>query len=58
VASEFREQVSVKVVPASLEALARYGVADGIFINGKLKFFGPVKEKQARAAIREELART
>jgi hypothetical protein len=30
-------------------------VADGIFINGKAKFFGPVTENQVRQAIEEEL---
>ena len=55
VASEFGDQVIVKEVPASMETLSRYGVADGIFINGQLKFFGPVGENQVREAIQKEL---
>jgi hypothetical protein len=55
VAKEFGDQLIVKEVPAGTEALARYGVADGIFINGKIKFFGPVREEQVRKAIREEI---
>jgi hypothetical protein len=39
------------------ELMRLHGVADGIFINGKAKFFGPVKEEQVRASICEELAR-
>jgi len=56
VAVEFGGQVKVKEVPASRETLARYGIADGIFLNGKPAFFGPVTEEQVRAKIREELA--
>lgn len=55
VAQEFGERVSVKEIPASREVLAQYGVADGIFINGKAKFFGPVAESQVRQVIGEEL---
>jgi hypothetical protein len=55
VAREFGERVRVREVPASRDAIARYGVADGIFINGKPKFFGPVREDQVRQAIQEEL---
>lgn len=57
VAVEFGERVRVEEIPASREVIARYGVADGIFINGKTKFFGPVQENQVRKAIEEELAR-
>jgi hypothetical protein len=57
VAQEIGELVSVKEVPASREVIIQYGVADGIFINGKAKFFGPVKENQVRKAIEEELNR-
>ena len=56
VAQEFGERVVIKEVPASKEAIAQYGVADGIFINGKVKFFGPVNESEIRKAIEEELA--
>lgn len=55
VAQEFAERVRVQEVPASREVIAQYGVADGIFINGKVKFFGPVSESQVRKAIEEEL---
>jgi hypothetical protein len=55
VAAEFGDRVALKEVPAEPEALSRYGVADGIFINGEPKFFGPVTEAQVRAVIVEEL---
>lgn len=55
VAQEFGERVSIKEVPASRETIAQYGVADGIFVNGKAKFFGPVSESQVRKVIEEEL---
>jgi len=55
VAEEFGNQVLIKEIPASREAVARYGTADGIFINGKEKFMGPVNEEQVRRAIEEEL---
>lgn len=56
VAAEFGDRVSMVELPAGPEALARYGVADGIFINGKPAFFGPATEEQVRTKIREELA--
>lgn len=55
VAWEFGERVRVREIPASRDVIAQYGIADGIFINGKPKFFGPVKEEQVRQAIEEEL---
>ncbi len=55
VAQEFGERVAIREIPASREVIARYGVADGIFINGKPKFFGPVKETQVRKAIEDEM---
>ena len=55
VAAEFEGRVAIKEIPAGPEALARYGVADGIFINGEQKFFGPVTENQVRQAIGEAL---
>ena len=55
VAAEFGDRVSMVELPAGPEALARYGVADGIFINGKPAFFGPVTEDQVRATIMKEL---
>jgi hypothetical protein len=35
VAREFAGQTVLKEVPASREALERYGAADGIFVNGQ-----------------------
>jgi len=55
VAAEFGDRVSMVELPAGPEALARYGVADGIFVNGKPAFFGPVTEDQVRATIMKEL---
>ncbi len=55
VAKEFGERVVIQEIPASRETIHRYGVADGIFINGKPKFFGPVRENQVRQAIEEAL---
>jgi predicted GNAT family acetyltransferase len=57
VAAEFGDRVTLKEVPAGPEALSRYGVADGIFINGEPKFFGPATEARVRAVIEEELRR-
>lgn len=57
VAADFGDRVALREVPAELEALSRYGVADGIFINGEPKFFGPVTEAQVRAVITGELRR-
>lgn len=55
VGAELGDQVSITEVPAGPEALARYGVADGIYLNGKPVFFGPVTEDQVRAAIETAL---
>ncbi len=55
VAKELGDLVQLREVPAGREALSRYGVADGIFINGRAKFFGPVNEEQVRVSICEEL---
>jgi hypothetical protein len=55
VAQGLEPRVIVKEVPASKETITQYGIANGIFINGKAKFFGPVKENQVRRAIEEEL---
>ncbi len=55
VAREVGDQVAVREMPAGTEGLARYGVADGILVNGKIKFSGPVTEDQVRTAIRQEL---
>lgn len=58
VTAEFGDRVVLKEVPAGREALARYGIADEIFINGELKFFSPVTEAQVRKVIEEELRAT
>lgn len=58
VAQQFGERVSLQEVPASRKAIAQYGIADGILINGKAKFFGPVSQGQIRQAIEEELQST
>ena len=55
VAEELGDRVTVREIPANRETITKYGVADGIFINGKAKFFGPVTENQVRQAIEEEL---
>jgi hypothetical protein len=55
VVREYGNRVIVKEVPASVETIARYGIGDGIFINGKTKFFGPVNESYIRKAIEEEI---
>ncbi len=55
VAQELGDQVAVKEVPATVQTLAQYGVADGIFVNGQPRFFGPVTEEQVRKVIQEEL---
>ncbi|NOX44146.1 MAG: GNAT family N-acetyltransferase [Caldiserica bacterium] len=56
VAAEFGDRVSMVEVPAGPEALARYGVADGIYLNGMPVFFGPVTEEQVRAVIEGALS--
>ncbi len=58
VVAEFGDQVALKEVPAGPEALSRYGVGNGIFINGKRTFFGPATEDQVRATIRAELEKS
>jgi len=55
VVQELGGGITVREIPASREVIAQYGVADGIWIKGKAKFFGPVTEAQVRRAIEEEL---
>jgi ribosomal protein S18 acetylase RimI-like enzyme len=55
VAQEFGDRVQVRQEPLTKETLQRYGVADGIFINGRQKLTGGVTEEAIRAAIIEEL---
>jgi GNAT superfamily N-acetyltransferase len=55
VAGEFEGKVVVKEVAGGREAIERYGVADGIFVNGEARFFGPVREEQVREVLREAI---
>ena len=55
VAREFGDRVIVRQEPLTLETLQRYGVVDGIFINGRQKLTGAVTEEAVRQAILEEL---
>jgi len=55
VAREFGSRVTLRQEPLSPESLQRYGVADGIFINGRQKLSGGVTEEAIRQAIIEEL---
>jgi GNAT superfamily N-acetyltransferase len=55
VAREFGERVVVRQEPLTPETLERYGVADGIFINGRRKLVGATTEEAIRVAILEEL---
>lgn len=58
VVQEFEGRVAIQEIPSSREAIAQYGVVDGIFINGKAKFFGPATETHVRQALEEELQST
>jgi GNAT superfamily N-acetyltransferase len=55
VAREFGDQVALRQESLSPETLARYGVASGIFINGRRKLDGAMTEEAIRQAIIEEL---
>jgi GNAT superfamily N-acetyltransferase len=55
VAREFGERVVVRQEPLTPETLERYGVADGVFINGQPKLTGGITEEAIRQAIVEEL---
>jgi GNAT superfamily N-acetyltransferase len=54
VVREFGNRVILRQEPLSPESLERYGVADGIFINGRQKLTGAVTEEAVRQAIIEE----
>ena len=56
VAQEFGDRVVVCEESLSPETLQRYGVADGIFINGQQKLAGAASEEAIRQAILEELS--
>jgi hypothetical protein len=55
VAQEFGDRVVVRQEPLTAETLRRYGVVDGIFINGRQKLTGGATEQAIRQAILEEL---
>ncbi len=52
VVREFGGKVVIREVPSGREAIEQYGVADGIFVNGEPRFFGPVREEQVREVLR------
>jgi len=54
VVGEFGNQVIVRQDPLNPETLQRYGVAGGIFINGRQKLAGATTEEAVRQAILEE----
>jgi GNAT superfamily N-acetyltransferase len=55
VVREFGDQVRFKSERLSPETLRQYGVANGIFINGRQKLTGAATEQAIRQAIAEEL---
>jgi hypothetical protein len=54
VAQEFGDQVILREVSLTPDTLREYGVAKGIFINGRQKLVGGETEEQVRQAIVEE----
>ena len=54
VAAELDGLVQLREVDADRSIIEHYGVADGIYINGKPAFFGPVNEATVRETIRKE----
>jgi GNAT superfamily N-acetyltransferase len=55
VAREFGDQVVLKQEQLTPETLKHYGVANGIFINGRQKLTGAMTEEAIRQAIVEEM---
>jgi hypothetical protein len=55
VAQEFGDQVVVRQEQLTPETLGRYGVANGVFINGRQKLTGAANEMAIRQAIVEEM---
>jgi hypothetical protein len=55
VTREFGERVVIRQEALSPETLQRYGVAYGVFINGRPKLSGASSEEAIRQAILEEL---
>jgi hypothetical protein len=54
IAAELDGLVHLRELDANRSTIEHYGVADGIYINGKPAFFGPVNEATVRDAIRKE----
>jgi hypothetical protein len=54
VAREFGDQVTLREASLTPETLREYGVAKGVFINGRQKLVGGETEEQVRQAIQEE----
>jgi hypothetical protein len=54
IAREFGDRVVLNREPLTPDTLLRYGVVDGIFINGRRKLTGGVTEEAIRQAIIEE----
>ena len=55
VAREFGERVVLRQESLTPETLLRYGVASGVFINGRHKLTGATTEEAIRQAIAEEM---
>jgi GNAT superfamily N-acetyltransferase len=55
VAQEFGDQVSLQEIWLTPETLKKYGIANGVFINGKQKLAGGEAERAIRQAIMDEL---
>ncbi len=55
VAREFGDRVRVRQELLTTETLRRYGVTNGIFINGRPKLAGATTEEEIRQSIVEEL---
>lgn len=55
VSQEFGENVSLREIPANNQSKDQFGVSNGIFINGRAAFFGPVEEETVRQTLRKEI---
>lgn len=54
-AEEFGDAVEIVEMEATRGLLDRYGVVEGVLINGKRKIMGPASEEEVRKAIQEEV---
>jgi GNAT superfamily N-acetyltransferase len=54
VAAELADTVALREVATDRSTIEQYGVADGVYINGKTAFYGPVNEETVRETIRRE----